>query len=853
MGDLLSFPRQATSQSLAQPGATTSQCVLETPFYPNRPAIDARGFPRGGPTEPLRAAPQDPYPVTLRPRGAYYDAVYPVDEFRGGAVDRRQYLCRPSTPTVSPVRLPGLRMPCPLISITSDSEIPSIVYQDDESDGKITEEEEEDAAEHGEVATAGSSFDPFERIATPPYEYAEAAKDRSLLTTQPLNFHANVFDNIPYIDQGDEPNPAESPECARGHQWRDKCERFDGNSNFGDSQRCVDVAGFPLLPNRSALVVKDVAGSRNSDHDVARGDDVSNSEDYADESSSTINDDCASSRAEEEVSAARIYTAMPELHLDLSGLNSDVSSDESRAEKCWKSPEEVRLGCGRVAALAKHFSKLGDAGLIKFKSTRLTDFRQFVSEPSIAASRKSDEQHLCPRCAQKGCKSDSDLTENGDLEECGFHDRDAERIQTDSEGFCVIENDRDRGSTSMKDGSRLSLRQQQVIAQQLEQFSNLDDADAPLFIPEQSASQVSPKNEEIADGTCDDSSTRSNLTDQSADRSRGTRRTSGSCPPLSFSLPSVHLPSASPALSLPRSPSAAEDSGSRRVYRCISPLKSRSDETLKGSRWRSRDDKVNAPRVRRPLCGSEGSLIDAAVCEEEETRRDRTRDRRSTMSGKLSSDENLDREIDSNRTSCDEVNPKLAGRTYHRSLEELKSGESASPGFVRAPRRLGDKSASEDGRKTRWSRHRSFEVLESEEESGDSRANPAVARLPRSDCRLKEKFRAKRASHDRLRGSALELSRETGDEERAQRWRAGRKSRSELDVSKREPDSERDFGWSFREIGSPEDDDQSASRKPAPMRVLAFECASSRNPTLHPPHCPSENGKVIIRKRIDVA
>jgi hypothetical protein len=60
----------------------------------------------------------------------------------------------------------------------------------------------------------------------------------------------------------------------------------------------------------------------------------------------------------------------PVLNLDLSSIKDDEHSsndrnDGIRLSKCWKSPEEVRLGYGRVAALAKHFSRLGDSGLIR--------------------------------------------------------------------------------------------------------------------------------------------------------------------------------------------------------------------------------------------------------------------------------------------------------------------------------------------------------------------------------------------------------------------------------------------------------------------------------------------------------
>ena len=58
------------------------------------------------------------------------------------------------------------------------------------------------------------------------------------------------------------------------------------------------------------------------------------------------------------------------LNLDLSSIKDDEPLSECRNDrikqsKCWKSPEEVRLGYGRVAALAKHFSRLGDSGLMR--------------------------------------------------------------------------------------------------------------------------------------------------------------------------------------------------------------------------------------------------------------------------------------------------------------------------------------------------------------------------------------------------------------------------------------------------------------------------------------------------------
>jgi hypothetical protein len=59
---------------------------------------------------------------------------------------------------------------------------------------------------------------------------------------------------------------------------------------------------------------------------------------------------------------------MSMLNLDLSTLLEHPSNvSDIKQSKCWKSPEEVRLGYGRVAALAKHFSRLGDSGPIRIR------------------------------------------------------------------------------------------------------------------------------------------------------------------------------------------------------------------------------------------------------------------------------------------------------------------------------------------------------------------------------------------------------------------------------------------------------------------------------------------------------
>lgn len=906
MGDLLSYPKQAPYQELVQPGAIPSQCIVETSFYRNQ--ID-RGFPRVDVDE-YRSTRQDPFSI-FRQRGAY-PGVYSVDAYRG-AVDEREHVYRPSTPTVSPVRLLRPRMPCPLISVTSDNEISSVIYQDesDESDDKITEEEE-GTTEQGEAAISNLNYpmnvlNPFERITTPPLEYAGTTKDYKLLE-QPLTFDRNLFDAIPYIDQTDDINFSEFSEYVQ-IKPSNKCEHCikagcDDNFNLRDSQKRTNIdrnrqqtlsvpesnfeldtrsnlnfssitSSFPA--NESVLFVKDAAPesgslveSKSSDSSHLQGmhntmkrtlnidercedklDDISNSEDCADESSSTINDDCASSRAdrdaEEGISTPKMYTVMPELHLDLSGLNSDVSSDESKTEKCWKSPEEVRLGCGKVAALAKHFSKLGDAGLIKFKSTKLNGSRQFVSEPNITTSDKSDEHLHRPCHAQKEYKSDSDLIREGDensricsagrrnnvilvdveadgdfaIEECKFHHCGAKRvtiaripineqIDTKESSISAIDENHDKniikdknqsllgfkknvvsaikvenisndgnkdqvflgtkkdatfadidnnvvtndgksqafftvksrknvpGKVNITDSSlKLSLEQQQVIAEQLEQFSNLDDADAPLFIPEQDlmhASAVSTKNENNGASTVGDS-TQPNLINQleAASREKSSslidmddnfqnmKKPSYSS---SFSsLPSVRSPSpshSSVVLSLSnvvKSSLSSEDIRSqihqccRKHPKCLfidishSAVKNCSNDSFSESSSmlppsanaysRLGDNKLNVLRMRiaRPLCNSESNLIGSTIYGKEETERaidfhDKsiklTRSCESILNSKFLSDsddrtrssENLCEDLDLSRKFYNRLisSPKGSIRWHrHRSLEELKS------------------------------------------------------------------------------------------------------------------------------------------------------------------------------------
>lgn len=873
MGDLLSFPRQAAYQDVAQSGAILNQRVAEMSFYHNQ-LLD-RGFPRID-LEEYYFARQDPFSVSRR--GAC-STVCPVDE--------REYARRPSTPTISPMCHSKPRMPliCPVISITSDNAESSVIYQDesDESDDRIAEEDE-GSLEQNEIAKSklnysSDSFNSFERITTPPKEYATPAKDYKNspnLLAKPLTFNRNFFDNIPYIDQSDDVNLAGTSECTRGKS---------DNSNLGNSEKCAhahstnrqilnagksnfeseDTHGYLnsssintrlLSANKSTLSVEDATiesycikesrpnrfsrpqnannsaecNTLNVDEQYEdKLDNVSNSEDCANESSSTINEDCTSGRIDLErdteggigISTPKMYTIMPELHLDLSGLNSDVSSDESKTEKCWKSPEEVRLGCGRVAALAKHFSKLGDAGLIRFKSTKLTDSRQFLSEPDIMTSEEGSKQLCVPRYA-KEYKSDSDLVRetnddrrvvdsvarrniilldvetNGDfaIEECKLGHCGAKRITvakipslndnteqqtnnnvekslslaidedynvdiikgasknllgTENNATCAKIKDDDVAidnkshitvdvanckKTSTKDvsvykdsSSKLSLEEQRAIVEQLEQFSNLDNSDAPLFIPEPSIQvplAASTNNEMSA---CSDF-TRLALTNQEEISSRRRRRRSlntdnnlqrvkqdtTESSAFSFSQPSVHSPSPSrssvvPSLSnVANRPLSTDDNRSQLQHRLknsksyffidISSTKNRSnDSCLENlSKLPSTNacttqptDKFNIMRVRiaRPICSSEDNLIDAAIYEKK-----RVKEARRYGFGKLT-------------RSCDSILNDKFLPDFTNQTQPTEIGRKD----INSPHEFRDKLKSKFKDKTRWHRHRSLEEL----------------------------------------------------------------------------------------------------------------------------------------------
>lgn len=80
---------------------------------------------------------------------------------------------------------------------------------------------------------------------------------------------------------------------------------------------------------------------------------------------------------------------MPELKLDLSGLNQSNSSSSSETET---EEEEVRFGHGRVASLAKRFSCVDITG----GTSKACAFRakRFASEPNVWESERCSEDKL---------------------------------------------------------------------------------------------------------------------------------------------------------------------------------------------------------------------------------------------------------------------------------------------------------------------------------------------------------------------------------------------------------------------------------------------------------------------------
>lgn len=95
-------------------------------------------------------------------------------------------------------------------------------------------------------------------------------------------------------------------------------------------------------------------------------------------------------------SQTEIHELMPELKLDLSGLNQGEQSNSSNSSEnepeTENEEEEVRYGHGRVASLTKRFSCVNITG----GTVRPTMFRakRFASEPNVWESERSCEEKL---------------------------------------------------------------------------------------------------------------------------------------------------------------------------------------------------------------------------------------------------------------------------------------------------------------------------------------------------------------------------------------------------------------------------------------------------------------------------
>ena len=223
---------------------------------------------------------------------------------------------------------------------------------------------------------------------------------------------------------------------------------------------------------------------------------------------------------------------IPLLNLDLSGLDSDVSSNVSSFGKCWKSPEEVRLGYGgRVAALTKHFSKLGDVeplGRRPGSMKLLESLKKFASEPNVA-SIQTRQTHSTGRFPALDDNDDDDDDENRshcrselDLRDDEIKRRYLSSIDSDetleksavdlsSENSDPNDCCCDRNDLAADSGKRkLSLSEQRQTIEQLREMSDLsiDSRAAGSFFPFRSPSLPSfhlllnrcSKNIESSDG-----------------------------------------------------------------------------------------------------------------------------------------------------------------------------------------------------------------------------------------------------------------------------------------------------------------------------------------------------------------
>ncbi|XP_066594472.1 uncharacterized protein cno isoform X2 [Prorops nasuta] len=150
-------------------------------------------------------------------------------------------------------------------------------------------------------------------------------------------------------------------------------------------------------------------------------------------------------------------------------------------EKSWQSPEEVRLGYGRVVALAKHFSKLDGGGLIRFKTAKLADSKQFISEPNMASSEEYPELIEYKKLSSRHFKSETDLRKT-DIS------IDVSPERTCSILLLDIRDDQASKASSYKDQSliekktgKLTKEEQNKIIEEIRELSNLDESKPKLI------------------------------------------------------------------------------------------------------------------------------------------------------------------------------------------------------------------------------------------------------------------------------------------------------------------------------------------------------------------------------------
>ncbi|KAK2577436.1 hypothetical protein KPH14_003543 [Odynerus spinipes] len=534
MGNLLSVPLQGAPQERyvgwdveqpTLPGATASQ-LPKTNLYLNE--FERRSL-----------SPSPSYPLTQNPqnhwiRDHFLDArspVFPVGEFSDRFNEERNWHTLSSTiPVVQESDGIRLSVPCHFRrqcnhEIKSSFEFPDVTVQS--------------PCEHRDDSMSGLTFrqsNGNEDHAIRDHWTCPIHSDNYMRRSSSIPFGEESFDSIPYIDQTDDnyldayKESRENAECKNRDEERkvssdtqqdDLSNQKSHNSPFSFSTGCSKNAHAHELGARveitgviskqctvcsCSLNSRKSTESRTSNIDDSpklsassskklSSNDVESNSDNDEENYSNVFTDTTDQNDEQDLSTSELITKddeilTPELILDLSGVNDDaVSSDTSSTGKFWKSPDEVRLGCGRVATLAKHFSALGDGGLIKMKSMKLTRSRQFASEPDIASPRSSTTE-VRKSVNTKMFKSESDLcyedksTQVSPERQSSIDIHDTTSILEENRK----DSDKDNAVDTMirNRQTKLSLAEQRHIIEQIKEFSNLDNTDAPLCLPQES-------------------------------------------------------------------------------------------------------------------------------------------------------------------------------------------------------------------------------------------------------------------------------------------------------------------------------------------------------------------------------